>query len=301
MTWKNLARVLKYAWMALLCAAALWYLATHWADFAGYAREVGVDAIALSFATLLLGKVLLAQMSREALKPFRLELTFARAFWIYSLSQLGKYLPGSIWHFVGRVVLYRNEGLPAKEGTKLLVLENFWLLGTAAALGVAACADRLVVLAGIALPVGVSWSLSLPVVLGLWLVVFFAGTQQIVRRFGAADVATARAFVLEVATWIVLGLSFWALLPPGARTADTVVLATGAFALGWAGGYLAPFAPAGVGVREAIIVALMADVADVPVAIAVVSFSRLVWTVTELALGALASGLLGKPKAMPEG
>ena len=52
---------------------------------------------------------------------------------------------------------------------------------------------------------------------------------------------------------------------------------------------LVPFAPAGLGVREVIIVALIADQVSTPIAVAAVTFNRLLYTGTDLTLGGISS------------
>ena len=45
-------------------------------------------------------------------------------FAISALSQLAEYLPGSIWHFVGRAGFYHAGRLPLRAVTRAMVIEN---------------------------------------------------------------------------------------------------------------------------------------------------------------------------------
>ena len=291
---KRLLTVAKYAWVVAMIALLGWYLFAHWSDFAGSVGDLGVGAVLLSIGALLLGKVILADMSKVALTIFGVRLSLWRSFSIYSLSQLGKYIPGSIWHFVGRVVLYSANGLPAKQGTKLLLLENYWLLGSAVTVGLIGCAGRLFDLAElrpwITPTIEIAAAISIAV---LWAVALLIGTRLFERWTVRVSLPCIRIYVLGLVAWALFGLSFWALLAPEYRQFATLPLATGAFALGWAGGYVVVFAPAGLGVREAIIAVLMSNLLPVPEAVAVAALSRLVWTVTELALGGPAAWRAG--------
>lgn len=284
----------KLLWAGAMVALLGWYLWAHWSDFAASARNLGVVAIMLSVGALLLGKVVLAEISRLALTIFGVKIGLWLSFSIYSLSQLGKYLPGSIWHFVGKVMLYTANGLPARQGAKLLVLENYWLLGAAATVGVMGSFGRLLTLAGLerfAMPeigIGVAFA-----VLVLWAVALWLGTRAFGHWTVKVEIPLPRIFLLGLLAWVLFGVSFWALLPAEHRVLATLPLASGAFALGWAGGYVAIFAPAGIGIREAIITVLLSELMLVPEAVAVAALSRLVWTVTEIVLGAPAAWCLG--------
>ena len=287
---KHLILAAKVVWMVAIAAVLVWYLTTHWDEFVDYAEEVGPGSIVISVVLILAAKLLLAQVSLEALRMFAVRLSFAKAFAIYSLAQMGKYLPGSIWHFVGRILLYRLEGLPGKQGTKLLVIENIWLLGSAAAFGAAACSGRLLSLLRLdAVAAYVHPAIISVLIVVIWFAVMWWATVFLARRFRLPDARLVLVFALEAGTWVLLGLSFWILLPPDLRTASSAPLAVGAFALGWAGGYVAPFAPSGVGVREAIIVLLIGTMTTTPVAVAAVSLGRIVYSGVELALGGIAA------------
>ncbi len=288
---KRVELAAKIVWVAAMLGLLGWFVATHSGEFLEYTGRNGLIALGAAGACLLAGKLALAQLTVESLRIFSVRLSFWKAFWIYALSQLGKFLPGSIWHFVGRVLLYRGEGLAAKDGAKLLVIENFWLLSSALLLGAAACAERLLSLSGGLPALGFTppfWMIA-ATILAAWLALLPAGTRLFVSRFAGHPISTPRVFVLQALVWTALGLSFWVLLPAEVRQVETLVPALGAFALGWVAGYLVPFAPAGVGVREAVIVALMAEVVPIPVAIAAASVNRLLYTAIDLALGGLAA------------
>ena len=54
--------------------------------------------------------------------------------------------------------------------------------------------------------------------------------------------------------WLAFGLSFWLVFPPDAGYLAQVV---GAFSLSWLAGYVAFFAPGGIGVREVLLAVLL--------------------------------------------
>ncbi len=288
---RSLLLAVKVAWMAAMLGVLAWFMVTHWDEFKEYAGRVGAAAVASSVLLLLVAKLLLARIATDALAIFAIRLPQHKVFHIYSLSQLGKYLPGSVWQYVGRVMLYRAEGVPARNGTKALLVESYWLFGAASAVGVAASAPHLLALVGFADARLAPHAALAIAALALFLLGLREGTRLLAARFQAGGRAPiARVFLLEITTWVVFGISFWMLFPVELRLLENLPLAIGAFALGWAGGYLAIFAPAGVGVREAIMVVLLADIMTVPMALAAAALSRLLYSATDLALGAVAVG-----------
>jgi glycosyltransferase 2 family protein len=216
----------------------------------------------------------------------------ARQLMLFLKSQLGKYLPGSVWQFAGRIGLGRGEGIPANIGLASIAVE------------VAASLFAAVVVGGL--------------VLSLWagLVVAAAAavaTAATIRRHGwisrlagsvprlDARLVARAARVIPLATplygvvWVVYGTAFWLT----ARAlfvvpASDVPLYIGVFALSWAVGFVAIFAPGGVGVREAVIVGLLVGHLGEAKAIVLAGASRIVLTTIDLALGAVAIVATGR-------
>ena len=56
-------------------------------------------------------------------------------FTIFTVSQLGKYIPGSIWHFAARINAYKENALSNKKTAQVMLIENIWLVTGAGAFG----------------------------------------------------------------------------------------------------------------------------------------------------------------------
>jgi hypothetical protein len=281
----------KIIWLIATISLLIWLVSTHWEDFTGYANELDTSSLVLSFISLVIAKLLLAFVSSESLRSIGQSFSYVKIFHIYSISQLGKYLPGSVWQYVGKLLLYRIEGIPPKDGSKVLLLESFWLFTAALILGLSASANQLLSKFGF---FDLPWFTSpdLLILIGV-LFFFFAirlGSFLMAKIFNIKTRSSLLISFLQMAIWGSLGISFWLLFPSDIRQPENLIIATGAFALGWVIGYLAVFAPAGVGVREAVIVYILSDTMGVPVAVAVASLSRLVYSVLDLVLGIIAIG-----------
>ncbi|MBB6118780.1 lysylphosphatidylglycerol synthase domain-containing protein [Nocardiopsis algeriensis] len=294
------------ALFALLCVCAGWALRGHW----GQAREAVLDlplwALPLSVAAAMAG--LTAQMLawRALLAGLGSPLPVRAAARIMFVGQLGKYLPGSVWAFVAQVELARDRNVPRVRGTAATLLA----VGVTVAAGLA--------VAAVALPLSSAeaarrwwWALVLaPLVLAAlhprvvgWGVRLaarpFARFREVAEagalRIGGRTMAAALGWTLVA--WIPLGLHAWVLTwAVGGGPLDSLLPAVGAYALAWTLGLLAVFAPAGLGVREAVLVVALAPVVDAGSALVVAVLSRLVMTAADMAW----AGLSVLPAHSPE-
>ncbi|MDH2427109.1 lysylphosphatidylglycerol synthase domain-containing protein [Sphaerisporangium sp. TRM90804] len=116
---------------------------------------------------------------------------------------------------------------------------------------------------------------------------------RLMRRPTAAETASVRGVRLAVAwqslSWVVTGLHVWPLaIAMGAPPVRSLALCVGAFTLATTLGIAALFIPDGIGVREAMLTAALSLVMPPPAAAVVALVSRLVSTVAEILLGAVA-------------
>lgn len=226
---------------------------------------------------------------------------------LFFKSQLGKYLPGSVWQYAGRVGLAHNRGVPVQRGLVSVIAEigysavaaaaaSSLILGWAAAAGVLAGVAVLLVLA-VALRRRLSALLSrVPSVTPGGRV----DRQSLLGALGAAPLAT----VLYLVVWGLYGLAFWttgrALFAVPVSNLGRYI---GVFALAWLAGLVAVFAPGGIGVREAVIAALLSSRLGEANAIVLAGTSRVVLTVIDLVAAAASFGVpaLRRREARPVG
>ena len=218
-------------------------------------------------------------------------------------AQLGKYLPGSVWPVVVQMRMGRDLGIP-RQRTALAFLLTLGLsvlvgglVGLVALPAVLRAEGRGVLLGLLALPV--LMALLVPAVLNSLL---GRGLRLIRRpgletRLGGRDIA--RAVVWTLAFWVVYGGHVWLLaVGLGADPGGALPVAIGGFAIAFSLGPLLVVLPAGVGVREAVLVLLLAGLLTTPEATAVALTSRGVLMLTD-GLLALGGGLLAGRGAWP--
>lgn len=158
---------------------------------------------------------------------------------VFLQAQLTKYVPGSIWQYAGRGALGRERGISLRPLALSMPIE----------LGSAACASAAVS----------------TLLLGWWgaagLLAALAALA-LALRFPHADRAMARVVMrvlpLYIGVSLLTGVSFWLVARAfvSVSVADTPRF-VGAFAAAWVVGLVAVWAPGGIGVREAVLVALL--------------------------------------------
>lgn len=219
------------------------------------------------------------------------------AYAVFFLSQLGKYLPGSVWNVVAAAEMGADRQVPRRRS--LAAMGVTMLLSLATGMGVGAI--------GLALAPSEArdrfWIalLAVPV---LAILVVPAVTNRLAnlalkvlrrppleRGLGAAGTASALGW--SIAGWLVAGTHVWLLavalgLP---ATLGSYLLCTGGYALAWSVGFLALPLPAGVGAREVVLVAVLSSTLDKGSVLVVVLMSRVLLTAADLALAGVAGAL----------
>ncbi len=160
-----------------------------------------------------------------------------------------RYLPGGIWHTVSRMSDFSQRGAGRQLLFALIVGEN--LLPLAAAILLAALAGWWAGLAAWALAaLACALALSAGIFHGLRYVL--RGTRAIaLRPFVGMLLATLGFWLLAGTSFALYWLAF-----PSATNAD-ITHVYGAYWLAWSGGFLAFFAPQGIGVFESIFAFLL--------------------------------------------
>ena len=215
---------------------------------------------------------------------------------IWLISELGRYVPGSVWSFVGRVYLAEQKGVPKRVTSTGLIAEMYWLLGSATLFGV-----PFLLLLPYANLYWLRWLLLLtPALLVVLSPKFFHWALRLLAKMTKstlvahtfAEVHLLRILAVFTLGWALYGFASYlvlqAFLPFGALN---WIWLSSMFILSWLVGYLSFVTPMGLGVREGITVGLLAPLLGGSVAGLVALATRLWLTVSELvmlaALGAL--------------
>ena len=203
----------------------------------------------------------------------------------FLVTQTAKFVPGSVWHAVGRVGTADRLGVAKRVVAGSLALEMAASVAAAVAIGgvLGAIAPLVVDDVGPVLR-----ALEVVGSIGAAAAVVVAGRHVGGRIAGRPLLALGSNGVVvawHVVVWVGYGFAAGLL----ARGLGADLLPTiGAFAVSWVVGFLVVGAPAGLGVREAVMTSALTPAAGADVALAVAIGSRALWTSVQLGGAALA-------------
>ncbi|GAA3715895.1 lysylphosphatidylglycerol synthase transmembrane domain-containing protein [Nonomuraea antimicrobica] len=274
-------RLVRYGFLAVALGFGAYTVAGQWdAVVAGFSR---LTPLALAGALVAVVAALLGAMLtwRTLLADLGSPLPPRPAAKVFFVGQLGKYIPGAVWPVLAQMEMGRDLGVPRSRSAAAFFLMMPIQLAT-----------------GLLVTLGtLGWDrygwllLFVPLLLVLLEpkvingVIGYAlrrlGREPLERPLSRRGMLTALGWAL--AGWLAYGVHLYFVAPQGG-----LVFAVGAFALSWCLGILTFVVPAGAGVREVAMVAVLAPHLDRGSAIAVALSSRIVIIVGDLICAGLA-------------
>jgi glycosyltransferase 2 family protein len=262
-------------------------------------QRLSWPVVLLAFAFALLGLFFNLMVWRELLADLGSRLSIPEAWRIYFIGGLSKYVPGSIWPMLAQAELGADRGIPRSRSALSVVLS--YSVMTCLGLVVGAITLPFAHAGSVAqyfwilflIPVGVV-ALSPPVLNRLLRLVLRVARQP--RALASVSYqGLARTIGWAMGAWIANGLMIYVLVRhlSGARQ-GTLLVSIAAYGLSWSIGFLAVFAPAGAGVREAVMVAVLHTQTTATIALTVALVSRALSVVGDAVTGAAASALVGR-------
>lgn len=295
-TFQKLYGAAKVLWILAVVVFVVLYVGSHRSKIQTVFSQMPLANLAASFLLLAAGKVFLVINMRLSLRYVGVSYSFSKCYRVYNTTQLAKYIPGGVWQFVGKAGVYRQDGMDAKSIRNALILEVAWLLGSAVVIGLV-----ILGIARIAFIQGVldryrgylfvpAAALALACLVVLFRVraslVFFLDTLK------QAELNLKEALV-QLFIWALLGMSFAVIAAPYLEDAELFYL-VGLYAVAYVIGFSIPVAPAGIGVREGILVLGLMEFLPEETAVFAAGASRIVYIITEVLLVLAHSRLPGK-------
>lgn len=236
-----------------------------WPETRDRLGSIGLLDLAISVLLFAMFLAIVRAMTwRSILFGFGFPVPRPAALRVWITSELSRYLPGAIWQVISRVRLIKPYGVRGSvtSTSQVLELAIFLLANVSVAV---AC---LLFLGGkhIQGPARQWFFIAIGLVPLLSLIlhprVFYGLTDRILRKLGKPAIANRlslphlmRLFAFAVLGIVWQSLALWILLhgPLGIGIRDWWILA-GAYCLAWTAGFLAFWAPGGLGVRELVLI-----------------------------------------------
>jgi uncharacterized membrane protein YbhN (UPF0104 family) len=212
----------------------------------------------------------------------------------YFVGQLGKYIPGGIWPVVGRAELAVRGGVGRRAAYTTTATS---MLFTYLAAGVVAAALAPAAL-GVSLPVAIAGGAAVLGAVALALHPRVTGRlldvgERVLRRpvlpSAPSWQTTLVTLVRHLPAWAAIVAATWAVSRALSVSLDPLLVAA-ATPLAWLVGFMIIGLPSGVGVREAVFVAVVATESSDAQALSVALLARMVFIGVD-ALGALTASL----------
>jgi uncharacterized membrane protein YbhN (UPF0104 family) len=290
--------------MAMVLVAVSVAISRNWQAFVDSIAKVGVRGFALSLAAALVGLVGTYLQWRSVLICLGVRFGLVEGARVFFVSQLGKYLPGSVWPIVMQMEAGRRRG----ASRKTMLAANLITVVLSICVGV--------VLSGLLLPFSFPsalhrfwWALAaLPVLLVLAhprsLPFLLDRVLKALHRAPLGVQMTGAATMGAVGwsglTWVALGAHLAVLVAAiGTPSPGLLALCIGGMGLAVSAGVLFLPAPAGAGMREIVLGYVLVAVLTSGQVLAAVIASRVIMLLGDLLVAGLVSlWALRRPRAV---
>lgn len=262
----KIARQLGYMVLASTLILVVWLIVRNYQQFKLLITGFHIGWVVASFLLITACLVILAESWYQILCGYGIERGRYPIIRMYFLTGIGRYLPGGVWHFGGRMVWLEQLSTPLKISTEALLTEQIGVLWLGAVMGAGFVLAQFVSVAILVVAAGI--------LIGLW--------WWVVRhRFLTYNINLSEQRVVfligrYLVFWLVYGLSIYALVLASGQPFDLaeMVKTIGYACLSWVAGYVVIFVPGGVGIREGALAGSLNGFMPLPVAGTIALLSR---------------------------
>jgi uncharacterized membrane protein YbhN (UPF0104 family) len=255
------SRLIRYGFVVVTLGLGSYAIVRDWHRIGPALSRIGLPVSLASLAITLLALIASMWTWRVLLAGLGSPLSFGVAARVMFVGQLGKYLPGSVWPVLAQMELATEHGVPrARTATASLLNMPVAILSALLA--------ALVTLPFTGGSTGYLWFIAAaplllaclhPRVLNYLIDRMF----KLAKRPLLEQPLTGRVIAVSASwsflSWLLYGAAVWLLAIRVGVPADVgYPLSVGAFALGFAIGFVIILAPAGAGIREVVMVAILA-------------------------------------------
>jgi len=276
----KILKVLKLLFTPVAIAFLFYFIWLSRHDLAATFGTAAFEFVAFAVAAWCLFNMVTPLIAVVLFANLGLRVSWRQALAIHASRLPARYVPGGVWHTVGRVLDYRGLGVQARHLTAFVILENGLAAALALAIGGAAVfatrePDQLATIAAVSSIAGI---VALPVIFIVINRRVFAGADHFKGRSYLTSV------VLMTGIWLLATTAFLSYLgafSSSIGSPDPVEMG-GIYLFSWGVGFLSIFAPQGIGVFEII----SSKLADSPLGFAglaaLISGFRLIVLVADL-------------------
>ncbi len=290
--------------ISLLIIGVIFYfliknLLANWQNIPFQELQFNFLQLILSFLMLFVTFIIFVAGWQAILRSINEKLGFRKSFWIMAASQMGKYAPGKIWFILGRIYMAKKEKLRGTNVALSILVETVMTMVCG---GILVLASLLLTQEKSDVPPWLLFTLVIAGIMFLHPSVLNNVVNFVLRIFKKEQINIPISFV----GMLILSMYFWGLwltqifgffflinsIYPISITKFANIIFI--YTTSWIVGFLAPFAPGGLGVREGIMTLGLSTIMPSSLAVAISFLARIWVTVFELIVFVI--GLLIRPK-----
>ncbi len=268
---KNILAAIKPYLRWLILGGTLFFLLKtfkdHWQEVAAVRIDMwGWSMLTVATSVTFLAHIWSGWVWSWILKAFRQPCRQLWAIRVYLITNIAKYVPGNIWHFYGRITAVSQAGGSLGPATLSVLLEPL-LMAVAALIVALICAGLGWLKTSYDLRIwGLQIFLLVTILLGIHPRILNPVMNRLSRIKGnaretkATDLSSYPLLPLlgEIGFLLIRGTGFFLSIVALQSVAPTQIPQLfGAFSLAWVAGLIVPGAPGGMGVFEAVAIALL--------------------------------------------
>lgn len=271
-------RAIRYGYLVLITVAFAYALVSQWGTLRDGLAHVGLGAIMASIGLATLGVGVSGLVWLAIIRGLGADITAREGARMFFITQLGKYVPGSLWPVAMQADIGTQLGIPVRVAVMAQVLFMWVLVVTAGVLGsVAGLGVVFTVLQ-------INGNLWLAALSPLLLVcvhpkITMGVLNQLLNLLGRQPLpgqlgwgAMARAVAWAFLMWLIYGAHLWVIHDPLVHKGwlywpeVNYLFMVSLFAVAWLVGFIVIIAPAGAGPREIILVTALGATMGIPIA-----------------------------------
>ncbi len=275
-------------------------IAHHWQEIQKYDWQTNWSYLILSVIVGIGVFFAFSSIWQKIMVGFGHRLSQKKAFRIFYLSNLGRYIPGKIWQLLGMLYLTKQAGIsPESAGASFVLIElyaipaSFLVAVMAMLIEPKVLVDQVAVMGHKSAVIIAAVMVALSLVLILWPQKVLAIGNVILRKLKRPQATLTLdkkvalgIFVGYCLAWTLYGVAFWLFIRAVTEnTGVSLIAAVGVFNAAYQIGYVAVFAPGGFGPRELVMGVMLTPFVG-PIAPAVAILAR-VWSIVVESIAAM--------------
>lgn len=244
-------------------------------------NHISLPLLSLAIAFFLVYFFIRGYIWKRMIKHSGHQISYKDANFIWASSEMKRYIPGNIWSFLGRAVMFAEKGISKKDIAKYSIIEMELII---LASSIVSFLSLPFISKHYALPQYLS--IILPLVLTIIVILYIFHGKLKFKHFVLPDfkpTETLLLLLLNIIMFLCFGLGYYFTFASFVPIDPSLILElTGFSVLAFIIGYLSILTPSGFGVREGALVFGLSRIISVSVAGFLALFSRLILIIAEL-------------------